>query len=249
MKIEGSVAPNTKADGAGGRASTQEKLRRADVKVHLGGWRLASAHEKATLRPSEIANPSIEKPKHLIPRFLTGMPYVFGLLTALALLGCQTSATAPANRHVARSDLEFVTGLTNLVAFNRAVIGDELQRSSDPRVKEIALYLKSDVETFSARVQTVAARDGISPPVDMRLFTRSDMHSRIATLMATSHYDFDKEFVSDELVGNQQILSQAEQTIQEPSGDPELRALLSEAVSRLRTNVTRLQTLQAQLWG
>ena len=184
-----------------------------------------------------------------LPKFRIGIPHLSGLIAALALLGCQTSATAPANRHVAQSDLEFVTGLTNLVEFDRAVIGDEMQRSSDPRVKDIALYLKSDVETFSVRVQTVAVRDGISPPVNMRLIKRSDMQSRIATLMATSHYDFDQEFVSDELVGNQQILLQAEQTVQEPSGDPELRALLSEALSRLRTNVTRLKTLQAQLQG
>ena len=197
MEIKGFVAPLTNASGAGGRASTQERLRRAVAKAHPVGWRFASANKKATPRLLFIANPGIEKPKHLIPKFRIGGPYVSGLLTALALLGCQTSATAPANRHVAQSDLEFVTGLTNLVEFDRAVIGDELQRSSDPRVKDIALYLKSDVETFSARVQTVAARDGISPPVDMRLIKRSDMQSRIATLMATSHYDFDQEFVSD----------------------------------------------------
>ena len=177
------------------------------------------------------------------------VPYVSSLLSLLALLGCQTSATAPADRHVSQSDLDFITGLTNLVEFDRAVIGDELQRSSDPRVKALALDLKARIEAFQTKVQTVAGKDGISPPADISLVRRSDMHSRIATLMATSRYDFDQEFVSDELVGNQQILSQAEHTIQEPSGDPELRALLREALSRLRMNVARLTTLQAQLQG
>ena len=182
-------------------------------------------------------------------RFRLRVPYISSLLSVLALLGCQTSATAPADRHVSQSDLDFVTGLTNLVEFDRTVIGDELQRSSDPRVKALALDLESRVEAFHAKVQTVAVKDGISPPSDMSLVKRSDMQSRIATLMATSRYDFDQEFVSDELAGNQEILAQAEHTIQEPSGDPELRALLREALSRLRTNVARLTSLQSQLQG
>lgn len=182
-------------------------------------------------------------------RIRVRVPYISSLLSVLALLGCQTSATAPADRHVSQGDLDFVTGLTNLVEFDRAVIGDELQRSSDPRVKALALDLKARIEAFHTEVQTVAAKDGISPPADISLVKQSDMQSRIATLMATSHYDFDQEFVSDELSGNQQILAQAEHAIQEPSGDPELRALLREALSRLQANVARLSTLQAQLRG
>jgi len=169
------------------------------------------------------------------------------LMSALLLGGCQRSATAPETSRVSESDLQFITGLTNLVEFDHRVIASALQNNPDPRVRALALDLQVRVDAFNAKVQPVAARDGISPPADMSLFEQSDMHSRVATLMATSRYDFDQEFLSDEIYGNRQVLGQAEQVIREPSGDLELHALAGEAVARLRENIARLEALQAQM--
>jgi predicted outer membrane protein len=169
------------------------------------------------------------------------------LMSALWLAGCQQSATAPDSRHVSDSDLQFITGLTNLVEFDHRVTGSAWRKTADPRVKALADDLVARVDAFHARVQLVAARDGISPPVNMSLFEQSDMHTRVAALMASSRYDFDQEFLSDEIIGNKQVLQQAQDVVREPAGDPELRALVTEAVGRLQENIARLESLQAQM--
>ena len=178
----------------------------------------------------------------------------FNLPSATAILiaavlpgGCQRAATAPASSHVLESDLQFITGLTNLVEFDHRVVDSSVHNNPDPRVRALALDLQARVDAFNAKVQPVATRDGILPPADMSLFEQSDMHTRVAALMATSKYDFDQEFLSDEIYGNKHVLRQAEEVIREPSGDPELHALASEAVARLRENVTRLEALQAEM--
>ena len=169
------------------------------------------------------------------------------LLAGGILCGCQQTATAPEARHVAQSDLDFITGLTNLREFDHRVAGEQLRRASDPTVHALAADLLAHVDAFYAQVEPVAARDGIMPPRDMNLFEQSDMHARIASLMATSKYDFDAAFISDEIAGNQEILRRANAAIREPSGDPALRALLADAVTRLRDNLARLESVQARL--
>jgi predicted outer membrane protein len=173
--------------------------------------------------------------------------FVVAFAAAALLSGCQQSATAPQNPRVSQTDLDFITGLTNLAEFDHRVIRSELHFNPDPRVKDLALDLQSRIEAFRARVQPVAIRNGIQPPATMTLFERSDMHSRIATLMATSKYDFDQEFLDEELHGNQEVLRQAEQVVAEPSGDPEMHALAVEAVGRLKDNIRRLQSLQVEM--
>ena len=81
----------------------------------------------------------------------------------------------------------------------------------------------------------------------MSLFEQSDMHSRVSAIMATSKYDFDQAFLSDEIAGNQEVLSDAEDILKEPVGDPQLRDLVVEAVSRLRDDISRLENLRLEL--
>ena len=171
------------------------------------------------------------------------------LIPGLLLSGCQRTATAPGNPSASQTDLDFVTGLTNLREFNHRVIGRELQRASNPHVGTLAQDLLARIDDFYGKVEPVAARDGIKPPTDMSLFEQSDMQSRVAALMATSKYDFDKEFLSDELAGNQETLRNAQQVVGEPSGNSELRTLLLEAIPRLKDDINRLERLQAELAG
>ena len=161
--------------------------------------------------------------------------------------GCQRSATAPENRHVSKGDLRFVTGLTNLAEFDHRVIGSALQQNADPRVKSLANELLLRIDNFNQKVRPVAERNGILPPSDMSLFEQSDMHSRVSAIMATSKYDFDQAFLSDEIAGNQEVLSDAEDILKEPVGDPQLRDLVVEAVSRLRDDISRLENLRLEL--
>lgn len=169
------------------------------------------------------------------------------LMTTALLCSCQQGATAPQNPRVSQSDLDFITGLTNLAEFDQRVIGRDLDFNPDPRVKSLALELRSRIQAFQAKVQPIAAKNGILPPTNVSLFEQSDMHSRVAALMATSKYDFDQEFLNDEIYGNQEVLRQAEHVINEPPGDPELRALAVEAVGRLKENAQRLESLKAEL--
>ena len=93
----------------------------------------------------------------------------------------------------------------------------------------------------------VAARDGITPPENAGLSKQSDMQTRVAALMATSKYDFDQEFLSDEIAASTDVLHRAESVIAEPAGDPALRALIQEGAQDLRSNIARLKALQTEL--
>ncbi len=161
--------------------------------------------------------------------------------------GCQQSATAPHNPRVSQTDLDFITGVTNLAEFDRRAIQGAMDFNPDPRVKSLAFDLQSRIEGFQARVQPIAVKDGIQPPANMTLFEQSDMHSRVATLLATSKYDFDGEFLDEEVFGNQEVLRQAEHVVAGPPGDPELHVLAVEAVGRLKDNIRRLQALRAEM--
>ena len=173
------------------------------------------------------------------------------LLAVLALGagmgGCAQTATAPATSHVAQSDLHFITGLYNIVSFDRRVIGQEARRPSDPRVAALATQILDQANGFYAKVEPVAARNGIQPPEQVSLTQQSDLHSRVAALMAAGKYDYDQEFLSDEIAGHKEILAEADRTIQEPSGDPELRALIEEGATHLRSNLGKLEQLQSAL--
>ena len=169
------------------------------------------------------------------------------LALGAGLGGCAQTATAPAASHVAQSDLHFITGLYNIVSFDRTIIGQEARRPSDPRVAALASQILDQANGFYAKVEPVANRDGIQPPENVTLTQQSDLHARVAALMAAGKYDYDQEFLSDEIAGHKSILAEADRTIQEPSGDPELRALIQEGATHLRTNLGKLEQLQLDL--
>ena len=171
-----------------------------------------------------------------------------GLLCILCTVRCSgTEATAQAGSKVTDRDLAFITSLYNIVEFDRQVIGQEMRRSHDPRVGELATDILAQANKFDARVQPIAARDGITEPERVTLYQQSDMHSRVAAITGGGTVDFDQEFISDEIAAHRQILAEADEIMNEPSGDPELKALAQEGVQHLRTNLTRLEALQSQL--
>jgi predicted outer membrane protein len=171
-----------------------------------------------------------------------------GFLCILSAVRCVgTEATAPAGSKATERDLAFITSLYNIVEFDRRVIGQEMARSHDPRVAALAKDILDQANNFDAKVQPIAARDGITEPERVSLFRQSDMHSRVAEITGGGTVDFDQDFIADEIAAHRQILAQADDVMNEPSGDPELKALAQEGVQHLRTNLARLEELQAQL--
>ena len=168
------------------------------------------------------------------------------LLVTLAACG-RTEATAPPEKHVSAYDLDFVTNLYNVVEFDKEVIGQELARTGDPRVQALARDLLRQANEISAKVKPIAESEGIQPPEALSFQQRADLHTRIASIMATSTYNFDQEFLNDEIYSHEEALRRVQQMNQEPSGDAELKSLAQEAEGLLRTNLDRLKALQAQV--
>ncbi len=172
------------------------------------------------------------------------------LLSCLAaglVAGCARTATAPESPRISDANIHFITGLYNMREFDNKVIGEEIQRASDPRVVALAQRIQTHVNQFYAKVEPVAKRDGISPPDTVTLTQQSDMQTRIAALMGKGKYDFDLEFLDDEIAAHSETLSYANDTLQEPAGDPELKALLQEGAGTLQRNLNDLKALREAL--
>jgi predicted outer membrane protein len=168
------------------------------------------------------------------------------LLVALAACG-RTEAVAPPGRNVSAYDLDFITNLYNVVEFDKEVIGQELARTGDPRVQALARDLLRQANEMSAKVKPIADREGIQPPQVLSFQQRADLHTRIVSIMATSTYDFDQEFLDDEIYSHEDALSRVQQMNQEPVGNSELKSFAGEATGLLQTNLDRLKALKAQL--
>jgi predicted outer membrane protein len=178
--------------------------------------------------------------------FLSG---VAAAAIAMSLLsGCgRTEATAPGQAHVSAYDLDFITNLYNVVEFDREVIGNELGRTPDPRVAALARDLLSEANKLAAEVKPIADREGIVQPTQVTFQRGSDLHTRIASVMATGTYDFDQEFLSDEIDSHEEALRRAREMSEQPAGDPQLKAISLRATALLTTNLARLNALQKQL--
>ena len=175
---------------------------------------------------------------------------VFAALGAAAaatamLAGCErTIATAPPASVASARDLAFITDLYNVVAFDRQVIGEELSRAGDPRVEALAADLLAQANAMDAKVRPIAARDGIEPPEAASFKRIADHHARLAAIVATGHYDYDAEFLADEIASHREAVAAVDRFIHEPSGDPALQVLSTEGIIRLRFNLQRLEALQ-----
>ncbi len=168
-------------------------------------------------------------------------------LAAAMLTGCErTVATAPPASVASARDLAFITDLYNVVAFDRQVIGEELARHGDPRVEALAADLLAQANGMDAKVRPIAERDGIQPP-DAASFKRiADHHARLDAIVATGHYDYDAEFLNDEIASHREAVASVDRFIHEPSGDPQLQILSTEGIIRLRFNLQRLEALQKE---
>ena len=175
-------------------------------------------------------------------------PRLLGLFAlAVALAGCeQTTATAPTASAASPRDLAFITDLTNVVMFDRQVIGEELARKGDPRVQALAADLLAQANAMQAKVTPIAERDGITPPDTMSFSHLADRHARLDAIIKTGHYDLDEEFLKDEIASHEQAVADVDKFIHEPSGDPDLHILSTEGIIRLRFNLQRLEDLQKE---
>jgi predicted outer membrane protein len=179
--------------------------------------------------------------------FLGARLFSSTLLASLALAGCgREEATAPAQAHVSSYDLSFITNLYNVVEFDRQVIGQELARTPDPRVAALARDLLREANDMDAKVRPIAEREGIVPPDTVSFRQRADLQTRIASVMGTGTYDFDEEFLTDEIDSHVEALQRVKDMAAEPAGNPELKALSEQAAGLLQTNLDRLRALQAE---
>jgi predicted outer membrane protein len=170
------------------------------------------------------------------------------LLLTLSLPGCSlTTAQAERTSHASPNDLLFITTLYNIVEFDKDVIKPEIAGNSDPRVAELGQDLLAQALSFESRVLPIAERDGISQPQLATIVRRSDLHDRIAALVGSRDYDYDQEFLNDEISAHQQAIRRSKQMSEDPSGDPELRKLASQGIGLLQTNLDRLEHLQTTL--
>ena len=143
-------------------------------------------------------------------------------------------------------DLAFITELTNVVAFDRQIIREELDRKGNPRVQALAADLLAQANGMDAKVKPIAERDGIVPPTDISFHRLADRHARLDAIITTGHYDFDAEFLNDEIASHRRAVADVDRFIHEPSGDPELHVLSTEGIIRLRFNLQRLEALQRE---
>ena len=170
------------------------------------------------------------------------------ILASSCLPGCgRTEATAPGQAHVSAYDLDFITNLYNVVEFDREIIASELARTPDPRVAALARDLLAEANALAAEVEPVADREGIVQPTQVTFQRGSDLHTRIASVMATGTYNFDQEFLSDEIDSHEEALRRAREMSDQPAGDPQLKAISVRATALLKTNLGRLNALQTQL--
>lgn len=169
------------------------------------------------------------------------------LALVAALPGCHTSAEAQKFSRASPNDLLFITTLYNIVEFDRQVIPPEVARTSDPRVVALAQELMAQADSFNARVLPIATRDGITEPQLVTFSQQSDLHDRIAALMGSRNYDYDQEFLDDEIYAHREAIRRSKQMSADPTGDPELRSLAAEGLTLLQNNLSKLETLKSAL--
>ena len=99
---------------------------------------------------------------------------------------------------------------------------------------------------MDAKVRPIAEREGIVPPDTVSFRQRADLQTRIASVMGTGTYDFDEEFLTDEIDSHVEALQRVKDMAAEPAGNPELKALSEQAAGLLQTNLDRLRALQAE---
>ncbi len=177
-----------------------------------------------------------------------GRGLVAAALICAGLAGCgQTEATTAASSHASAFDLAFITNLYNLVETDRDLLGNELASKPDPRIAALASDLLSEANTVYATVQPIAAQDGIIWPDQATFESRSDLQTRLGSVLTTGSYDYDQQFFEDEIDLHKQVIQRAEQMAGEPNGDPKLRAISKKALAVLKTNLKRLQDLQGEM--
>lgn len=115
-------------------------------------------------------------------------------------------------------------------------------KSSNKQLQAMAQELVSDHTTSLAKLQALANKKGISTPVD----EGEDGKEKVNKLAKEEQPDFDKKWC-DELVDNHEKTIRDFEAMQEKSGDPELKELISATLLELRVHLDKLTALEKNM--
>ncbi len=165
-------------------------------------------------------------------------------LASGGLAGCQTTARSiTASGDMNSDDLDFVTNAFNIIEFDRQECTLAQTQARTPEVRAIAVQFLQQANEFDARLRPIAASAGIKPPTVLR----TDLRVRAGRLRLGQGLDFDRAFIEDQIVSHQDTLNLQETVMANPGTNPQLQALSRQGTDLIRTNLTKLQDLQARM--
>jgi putative membrane protein len=166
------------------------------------------------------------------------------LAIALALPVCACSSMPGFSGPVTlnQTDQDFVTTAFNIMQLDDQEGQLAAVQAADPRVKAIAGDLIAKAETMEPSVDTVLAKDNLTPPA--RLSDASQ--GQVTALVPLTGKAFDRAYLNDQIASHQRGVAvfQAEQA---STKDPQLRQLASNALPVVQESLGKLQAIAASL--
>ena len=140
------------------------------------------------------------------------------------------------------TDQDFVT-----TAFNVMQLDDQegqlaALQASDPRVKAIAGDLSAKAETLEPQVDTVLAKDNMTPPTRLS----DQAQGEVTALVPLQGKAFDRAYIQDQIASHQRGIA-AFQAEQAKTQDPQLRQLAATSLPVVQDSLTKLQAIAATL--
>jgi predicted outer membrane protein len=163
------------------------------------------------------------------------------LLAACQITGDSPKATASAGANT--EDVEFITNGYQLIMFDREEGALAQTQAVDPRVKALAAKLVADANRFAARLDPLAAAEGIHPPDILRYSLRV----RLGHMQIQHGLDFDQTFLADQIASHQEAISMHEMMAASGGGSAAVRELAGRAKLVVQDNLRELRALQLQM--
>ena len=165
-----------------------------------------------------------------------------GLTLGLPLLAaCQSSTATSSTGAASPGDLQFATNASRIIRFDQEECTLAQAHATNPEVRALAAQLLDEANAFQARLAPAAARAGITLP-DTLDDTR---RVRIGHMNLQNGLDFDRTFVSDQIISHQDAVDMVE--AMPATSHSALGQLAQRGNALIRTNLQKLLDLQRRL--
>ena len=165
-------------------------------------------------------------------------PVALGLLL---VAGCQSSTASSTSGAVSPADLQFATNAEHIILFDQQECALAETQAMNPEVRALAAQLLQEANDFQARLVPAAAQAGIKLPVVLDDTRRI----RIGHMNIQHGLDFDRTFVSDQIISHQDAVEMVE--AMPVGGDSPLAHLAHQGNALIKANLQKLRDLQTRL--